>query len=38
MGLLEGDASRLRFEADIEDLASAIGHADRPPSSPLDID
>lgn len=29
MDLLESDASRLRFEAYIEDLVSVIGHADR---------
>ena len=29
MDLLESNASRLRFEAYIEQLASVIGHADR---------
>ena len=30
MDLLEGDARRLRLEANIENLASVIGHTDRP--------
>jgi SRSO17 transposase len=29
MDLLENDTSRVRFDADIEQLGSVIGHADR---------